>query len=175
MHFCPLLCWACHQAIRGSHFECIGDHIGEPRGQVFCETCARSEKHPLEHLRKVSKHCLLSTALTDEEARNTCTCPQVTDEGKVYPFSEGGKSTHHITCPLIHLKSRHCQAKLRDLNELHQLHDVDVGTNGATIPQTLISVAGSVIRHKIQKDIPYGNVHMGLMLGPLVIENGIPK
>ncbi|TLD29241.1 hypothetical protein PspLS_03927 [Pyricularia sp. CBS 133598] len=185
--FVPLECSQCRQAIQGSHFQCISwctlnnNAPNQDRPPVFCETCAREpgrSAHPPDHLRKIHKSCVLSTCIPEQQAGLKCSCPDVVgaEEAAQYPFSGiQDRARHDPRCPLRVLKSAHCSAKTREMPRLNALQVA--GDGGLQEEASPVFLSGQRLAARVLKvgdDIPYGNVHMSLMVGPLIIENGVP-
>ena len=79
--FRPMHCSLCFTVVRGSHFRCMNDCDAVPQIEgeseridadgshsssnaikepfILCETCARSNAHSQNHLRKFQKHCAI--------------------------------------------------------------------------------------------------------------------
>lgn len=177
-----MLCSGCHQVVRGSHFERTQHYDDDnTTEQVFCETCARG-RYSSEDLHKKQKHCVIATSVTEEEARQMCKCYEPDDSEEkhenFFPFSQTSRSKHTMMCPLAQMKYQHCAAKLRDLEQAQKLHAPEQEPNGGGGGFTrhgLAAAAQPLLTPFVQKNIPYGNVHMSLMVGPLIIENGVPE
>jgi hypothetical protein len=243
---------------------------------VLCETCVRQTDppvHPFEHLAKRHKVCVLSDAVTREQAHRICTCWKITDPRNdesrtaeaMYPFRASTRSLHDRSCSLVQLADQHCKAKHAELLRLSQLRNdrpneepyggagrpslhrsstvptstgrdirrrssflrqlpsvlsrrfssastvlsQPAASNGSIIANggssdlqaasgtlgsatdnsvaQISSASGQQVLEPLQRaairvaaktvapDIPFGNVHMALMVGPLIIENGVPE
>lgn len=160
----------------------------------------RNGKHTIDHLRKYEKRCILRDVLSPIKSHQICTCDYAPTSA-----NSGGEDTRFATCrgrehlrdcPVLQLKRRYEQAK-RDELKHHQQHMVDnPKTQKARIFRfnmgTLFSRRGKK-DHKQGKTtyvgtravgwaaqsmpppIQFGNVHMALMVGPIIIENGYPE
>ncbi|KAK3905775.1 hypothetical protein C8A05DRAFT_12460, partial [Staphylotrichum tortipilum] len=197
LEFEPLKCTHCSTPIRGTRFQCVrgcfaprGPRIDGPdsippaadaqRPVVLCETCGRicgrnnNGIHLQSHLTKLDKNCVLSTAFSTQNPRDLCSCsafqhPEWRGE-QLYPFREPIGDLHDRNCPLVQLQSRHCRAKYADLLRLSHLLDPQATRMAGPMARLAVRRAAKAAI----KDIPYGNVHMALMVGPLIIENGVP-
>jgi hypothetical protein len=248
--FTPLRCSYCSELVRGSRFQCVrgcvdSSQVSGQRPVILCETCARGQVHPPDHLKKMHKNCILAATISDPQARQICSCWEspTTDIGdkSLYPFTKTDRGRHDPGCHLLNLKSKHCQEKLDEVVKLGRLHDFENSdsvvdqppseggvlidgqmmptadappdppggnqdspqTASASVPRGLISMVREKLSgvgrrimarpvglssmeplrkqvlqqgmRLIKDDIPFGNVHMGLVIGPLIIENGVPE
>lgn len=95
---------------------------------------------------------------------------------------------HDLGCPLQHLALQHCEAKLRELQATKSFHRpptirVDAGRQQEKEEKRgFVSRFVQSVKQSVQRPLaktaarymwPYGNVHMSLMVGPLMIENGL--
>lgn len=65
------------------------------------------------------------------------------------------------------------QSELRQAGRLGMLEEEKKDGIRSHLLKAATKIAATVT--KIHKDYPYGNVHMSLMMGPLLIENGVPQ
>ncbi|KAK7444612.1 hypothetical protein Landi51_08424 [Colletotrichum acutatum] len=160
--FSALQCSLCRQAIQGTHFRCAADcpcrKSYQEQAPVFCETCARGPncKHGSEELRKFHKSCVLSSCLSDEQARELCQCA-AGDAGsdkstELYPFDQNDRARHDPMCPLIRLKSQHCSSKLVEVWRLGMLQDREKGDIRNHIINAATKTVAKVTR--VHKDLP---------------------
>jgi hypothetical protein len=172
---------------------------------ILCEDCAREGSHEASHLVKVTKHCILSKGTSDLEAHELCSCGLSKQVNVHFPFTHRVRETHAATCALLQLANQHVKARYDDLviskrlshSENDQLVGNDPNTgSGARLSKwnsalNKLSGKGSVTKNSISKtligrfvrpaakiavsQVRYGNVHMSLSIGPIVIENGVPE
>jgi hypothetical protein len=107
-----------------------------------------------------------------------------------FPFSEDSRRWHAKQCPLIKLWNRHVDAKNAELDlvkhqkpkpnatKARKLMDraaysaIDrINTSTAYTKEGLVQAAIPIATKKYF----FGNVHMALMIGPIVIENGVEE
>lgn len=195
--FYPKSCTSCGATIRGTYFHCHYDcnpsesskrgspgceskidhdqkrcNIERSPRSILCETCARSNAHPAAHLRKVEKHCALNELEGAISTQAICQC-EIPCPSFPIPLDE--LERHTADCGLLNLKRDHTAAKLADL--LQHKHSSAIGAspkNDSTTDKILLPLMRPVIRTLVE-NIPFGNIHMALRLGPLIIENGVPK
>ncbi|TLD21387.1 hypothetical protein PspLS_09285 [Pyricularia sp. CBS 133598] len=173
--FSPLKCKSCLEIIRGTQFM-AAENDGPPseaQSLSFCESCAhlRQEDWP-SNWRKRTKHCVLGSSLSAEQTRQTCRCGELGSDDlgsqPLYPFNRRVRSAHSAYCPLARLKSDHCQRRLSEV-ELESERRRAAALEGSRQP-----APGSTGR-AVGKKVPYGKVHMSLMVGPLIIEKSAIK
>jgi hypothetical protein len=197
--FLPLNCNGCHDIIRGSHFQRLStENEYESNGSevVICESCFRDLDSRQSELRKLHKHCVLSDCITTEEARRICSCPHIRRSDIQFPFPEatgggpGARSYHKAWCPLRNLTRMHMNAKLQEVeaSTVPMPKQPEAETRNAwfrTIDglSESMSTGWKYVSDGMSKTVTpignkiynFGNVHMALMLGPIVIENGVEK
>jgi hypothetical protein len=195
----------CSSVIRGAEFRCLNschrhNQNCPPEDRlVICETCMRNGKHKIDHLRKYEKRCILREAVSSIKSRQICTCGYAPTSG-----NNSGEDTcsaicrvrkHLRDCPVLQLKRRHEQAKRDELKHRQHMAD-DPKTQKARIFRFNISAlfpgggkkdykGGKVTyvgtravgwaAQSMPPPVQFGNVHMALMVGPIIIENGYPK
>ncbi|KAL8340921.1 hypothetical protein RB601_006836 [Gaeumannomyces tritici] len=106
----------------------------------------------------------------------------------LFPFGAGDRDRHEQTCALARLRRRHERAKVTELQRLGMLEETPEGDGGEAGGLPALAAARAAVRAavgvasragaratKVADNIPYGNVHMSLMVGPLIIENGVPQ
>ncbi|KAK2029840.1 hypothetical protein LX32DRAFT_344325 [Colletotrichum zoysiae] len=160
---------------------------------MFCETCARGLKnddynpenarrmleirvdHCPENLRKIHKNCILSTCtpIPSEEEQGLCQCSSDSESPTkpLLPSDKNDRGYHDPKCHLVKLKSQYYRSKLRELERLEMSRQSKNQSFGEAVRSATTKVAVDAIN--VHNNIPYGNVHMSLMVGPLVIENGV--
>lgn len=195
----------CSSVIRGTEFRCLnGCHRpnqNRPSEErlVICETCMRNGKHKIDHLRKYEKRCILQEVVSPMKSRQICTCRYAPTSGNSgnedTRFAISRVRKHLRDCPVLQLKRRYEQAKRDELRHHHHMVD-SPKTQKARIFRFNISPLfprGGKKDHKQGKathvgtravgwaaksmppPIQFGNVHMALMVGPIIIENGYPE
>ncbi|KAL8284546.1 hypothetical protein RB600_009112 [Gaeumannomyces tritici] len=103
----------------------------------------------------------------------------------LFPFGAGDRDRHEQTCALARLRRRHERAKVTELQRLGMLEETPEGDGGEAGGLPALAAARAAVRAAVgvasragvratraADNIPYGNVHMSLMVGPLMIENG---
>ncbi|KAH8702863.1 hypothetical protein GQ44DRAFT_732665 [Phaeosphaeriaceae sp. PMI808] len=176
-----------------------GSHGGND--YFVCEDCSRNRAHEASHLRKHQKHCILANALSPRQAQNLCPCRDYHRSEVPYPFTERARLNHVPDCSLSGLASEHVKAKYEDLSRCKQLVSeadrsetksvVSRASQGGSllrrVSHSQSKVEGSLVPKRkilrsilrpavrsISENIPFGNVHMAVCFGPLMIENGVP-
>lgn len=166
---------------------------------VVCEDCYRSTYYGNASFTKVYKHCVLRT-ITPEMSGQICRCPGVAhldrsgNPSALSSISGGKREGHTNECSLLELDNIVALAKYRGL-----VQSV-VGTENPSKAASLSSKFAAMeernrSREQEQRpaaeptadtDIPlffskfttkrpFGNVHMALRVGPLLIENGVAQ
>jgi hypothetical protein len=195
----------CSSVIRGAEFRCLNgcqpSNQNRPSQDrlVICETCMRNGKHKIDHLRKYEKRCILREVLSPMRSHQICTCGYAPTSanrgGEDTRFAIGRVHEHLRNCPLIQLKRRHEQAKRDELK--HRQHMAD--NPKAQKPRIFRFNMSALFPRRGKKDhnqgkmtyvgtravgwaaqsmpppIQFGNVHMALMVRPIIIENGYPE
>lgn len=160
---------------------------------VLCETCARMNVHERSHLRKCQKNCVVGNAVGPLQGRELCHCTSRrlrTDS--LFPFTYVQRSLHGPECELLEVMPKHIRARKSDILG-NNLRSSLVSSSAAfderieqRSPRSTISGRSTrtkafanqllkpLIRPILDK-IPFGNVHVGLMFGPIIIENGVPE
>jgi hypothetical protein len=144
---------------------------------------------------------MLQEALSPTGSHRICTCghtPASGDgAGEDTRFAIDGVREHLRDCPVLQLKWRHEQAKRDELKHHQQQHEAnDSKARKARILKFNMSAlfprggdtdnkqgktthVGRRVVGWAAKSMPppiqFGNVHMALMVGPIVIENGYPE
>lgn len=158
------------------------------RPLLFCETCKRANIHPERHLRKFEKRCILREALPPTRRRRICTCenrpPHIgdddddSDDGNDLYFAVDGGYLHQPRCPVFKLKRRHEGVKFQELRRSRTGTQAR-GTDRSRESRSRVQKAGSKILGSAAQaatpPIQFGNVHMMLMVGTIIIENGVPE
>jgi hypothetical protein len=241
--FRPLCCSSCSGVVRGTHFCCRSGCVGtsdnknqhvdkrkdtgetidtnpsssKPADQpyILCETCARNNIHPLSHLRKFPKHCVITNSVSLLQSQQICQCHQSPSsqlsKSSLFPFRYGQREIHYSGCGLLNLTPEHFKVRYADIhrgknrwnpltirNGNPALASTPSPSSGRPLEQKTLpgnqNLLGSTpsdshspdpkpflksmlkpIIHPVLEKIPFGNVHMALMFGPLVIENGVPE
>lgn len=170
----------------------------------LCETCMRDGRyHRGTHLQKLEKRCILREVVTPTRSRQICTCENGQPDGNGdgdgndgdLHFAVDGGHPHQRNCPILKLKRRHEHAKRQELrdNTTQELH---LSTQGAervgSAASTQVNKShqdkrrgggsaqvrkGAVDRaaRLLPPPIEFGNVHMMLMVGTIIIENGVQE
>lgn len=171
-------------------------------GDVVCEDCFREERVPQDHLSKTYKHWVLDRAITPRISQELCKCSTVSrwdpDGGvsALYPVDPEAKhrqSTEgYSKCPLFLLPGLVAEAKCVDLKvplesrkwkeksgtQLFKQSDAHIREPvyaiGAGLDEVLDANVPLPLRGYMGK-FPFGNTHISLMIGPLIIENGVTQ
>jgi hypothetical protein len=128
----------------------------------------RNDGHNRSHLRKYEKHCILKEVVSSSQISQICTCrddgaPQNEQENtNESTFAVDGERTHLRNCPVLQLKQRYEQAKLDEL-----LHHQNMVKRKNWV--------GKLLLIYVAPRIQFGNVHMALRVGTLIIENGVAE
>ncbi|KAL8366755.1 hypothetical protein RB595_010558 [Gaeumannomyces hyphopodioides] len=128
----------------------------------------------------------------DTNGTNDATCSNSSLDSEhvqrpLFQFGAGDRHGHEQTCALARLRRRHERAKMTELQRLGMLEGTPESGGDARGPPGLAAAraaaraaVGAASRAgaraiKATDNIPYGNVHMSLMVGPLMIKNGVPQ
>jgi hypothetical protein len=170
----------------------------------MCEACMRNGSyHRGTHLQKREKRCILREVVTPTRSRQICTCengqPDWNGDGdrsdEDLRFAVDGGHPHQRSCPILKLKRHHERAKLEELrqNKTQDAHlsaqrGGRVGSTAGIRPnrghQGKKGGGGSAQVQKgavgraaqlLPPPVEFGNVHMMLVAGTIIIENGVPK
>lgn len=161
--------------------------------------------HRGTHLQKREKRCILREVVTPTRSRQICTCengqPDWNGDGDSdgrdgdLHFAVDGGYPHQRSCPVLKLKWRHERAKLEELrhsktqdahlsaqrgervgstagartNRGHQ--GKKRGGGSAQVQKGAVDRAARILPPPIE----FGNVHMMLVAGTIIIENGVPE
>ncbi|KAK5988534.1 hypothetical protein PT974_10017 [Cladobotryum mycophilum] len=189
--FMPRQCSNCKRIIRGSAFKSIKDESA-----LICENCYR--KHHFGHtdFTKQYKSCCLSEGITPARCRRPTDTVVAAGKGKRPSPGGAGK----VNCGLYELtdmvaEAKYAATRLKDEQDitLEEVRREEAGWQDPTarpsklpnITTTSAAEFGSsfgyttdspedipIYIRSITDKYPYGNVHMALRLGPLIIENG---
>lgn len=204
-NFIPSRCAICQDILRGILFACSRADCAEKKHPLhtddrICETCFRSGKHPQEHLVKIYKHCILDESITPKISQDLCKCSTVPrtdpdgDYAALYPIDRDAKHRTNINrfvkCRLFLLPGLVANAKYQVLEssmesrkgkETRRLGDVRNMNNDkplygldAALDEVLDADIALPFRRYANK-FPFGNTHISIMIGPLIIENGVPQ
>lgn len=173
---------------------------GKPK--VICEDCYWKVYYGEESYSKKYKHCILSEAITPEVSRRICQCEGGRGSEKA-PFPVDKNANHAkvagnaaMQCDLLKLKDVIIQAKKAGIEQpsraskhtfsrLLSKSKLKLRRNKQN-PATSINMPGMIIDPHKDMDIPpifrkraegdpFGDIHMALRVGPLIIENGVPR
>ena len=168
-------------------------------GDYICETCFREGRHPQDYFVKTFKHCILDEIVTPQRSRELCKCSTVSrfDQNgshvalyPIDPLAKHRKATQgYSKCRLSLLPQLVIEERYRALIE--SLESRKRTNNGPlkNLPQTQKAVNGPIFKlgaaldEALDADValplkryanrfPFGNTHISLMVGPLIIENG---
>lgn len=172
---------------------------------VVCEDCYHSLYYGNKSFTKAYKHCILAEAITPEISRKVCNCKEVSrlgGFGKVVSLFPAGRYGNHVSvgsteCNLLKLGEITALAKYNGLRSIvgakkSEWKPAKLKTKTGTefpdsISQILDSSQTSVTSgptadgdvplffREFAKECPFGDVHMALRVGPLVIENGVSQ
>lgn len=170
---------------------------------IICEDCYRASHYGQGNYVKVYKHCILTEAINPRASRKICRCndvPHFDSAGRsttLFPVSQKAKHRDMggpggLQCGLLKLRELVAQAKydgmqhrvMKGKRHLHTMTEKTLNDPDRRTPTT--SSASMTEEVEADKDIPFlfrkytdkypfGNVHMALRIGPLVIENGVAK
>ncbi len=166
----------------------LGTSLKLAAGDVVCEDCFRTPLAAVQHLFvKVYKHCVLDEAITPALARKLCGCSTVrrfdADGNSTQLFPVDPTADHRKSalsgagrCRLFTLGEVLADVKHRQLQE-----DMENAQRGRVRPLKNLNstieddIDGGVPLPvvKFLESFPLGNSHLSLMIGPLVIENGV--
>lgn len=185
----------CNQ-INCGQAECLQPYCRQPDQRppsheplAFCETCTRANVHPAEHLRKLEKRCILREVVPPTRCRQICTCEDRTahtsDGDEDQHFAVDGGYPHEEGCPVLGLKRCHEWARLQELRHAKacsqaQKDGQGLGPGRGTernvgwAKRTASKSVGSAAQ-VVTPPIPFGDRHMVLMVGPILIENGVEE
>lgn len=159
---------------------------------LFCETCKRASDHPGRHLRKFEKRCILREVVPPTRSRQICTCENQTpctgDEREDLYFAVDGGYPHQRRCPVLKLKRRHELARVEELRRSRTStqppkdrqgrgagRGADRGRGSRGRIQKASSRSVGLAAQVVTPPIQFGNVHMMLMVGTIIIENGVSE
>ena len=155
--------------------------------------------HRGTHLQKLEKRCILREVVTPTRSRQICTCENGQPDGNGNEedshFAIDGGHPHQRNCPILKLKRLHEHAKRQELrdnttqnphlsaqggerpgsaastqvNKSHQ--DKRRGGGSAQVRKGAVDKAARLLPPPVE----FGNVHMMLMVGTIIIENGVLK
>lgn len=200
LKFTPSRCAQCRKTIRGAYFRCAEgcqpqvDHE-DPIPDFFdlCEDCVRNERHDPPHLKKENKSCILENAISEEEADRLCSCGanQSNPWAADFPFSISTKDWHPRDCGLRQVAPSYVWTRREEIGHTRTVeydsqrsgernHCRSSGNGGSLQSHSVGSRARRVLptpqREAIAKRIfPYGNIHMALRFGTVIVENGVPE
>ena len=166
-------CCDCRIVVRGFHYACIHGCMTEDGFQyLLCQQCYTkgSTAHPIGHMQKRAHQSSIPVAL----AETLCGCPDGRDAEApvVYTFGELLEAFKEAgeTDFLGHLKScrlRELQRNMADAEREFDKHeDLVAHPWRRRLFSAFPNLAGRLF-------YPMGNTHVGLMFGPLLIENGV--
>ncbi|EGU77626.1 hypothetical protein FOXB_11856 [Fusarium oxysporum f. sp. conglutinans Fo5176] len=165
--FVPQLCSECKATIRGCTFQDTSD-----KTIVICESCYRATHYGQTRFVKKYKECCLPTALTPEishlfaEAKYASTRSQFGKNDSLLQLRKKDPVGGELPKPVV--VTRKQPSRLAHLNET-SLPEYGYSYGFSTDEPEDIPM---YLRSTIEK-YPYGNVHMALRFGPLIIENGV--
>jgi hypothetical protein len=158
---------------------------------LFCETCKRANVHPERHLQKFAKRCILREAVTPRRRHQICICenkpPSIGDDGDNDDdrddgvdshFAVDGGYLHQPRCPMWRLKRRYEGVKFQELRRYRtrtQARGIDRRIGSRNPFQIAASKAVGSSAQAVTPPIQFGNVHMMLMIGTIIIENGVSE
>jgi len=170
--------------------------------ESICEECFRAQKHPWNHLAKYYKHCVLQEAISPEISRKLCRCAtveRIDSNGKYISLFPVDESLEHRTsagfqfgkCKLLQLGAIVAEAKHKEATPLSSklglkrklgIRSENASIGSRTLPHLDAKMEASLdqdiplpVRGYVAEKFPLGNAHISLMLGPLVIEIGVPQ
>ncbi|KAH7420192.1 hypothetical protein BKA64DRAFT_700188 [Cadophora sp. MPI-SDFR-AT-0126] len=190
--FTPLYCTSCTEIIRGSHFRCLRGCVSTANTTqaisellppqilhavlVYCETCTRAEVHPRSHMRKYQKHCVIKDSVDSFQGQVLCDCTSSRlTKASLFPFTDSQRKLHHPECGLLKVMPSFIKARLSDI--LRNNVGFSSGPVAKERTNAIKSLSNQLLKPivcPVLDKIPFGNVHVGLMFGPLIIENGVP-
>ena len=168
--------------------ECLQPYCVQPdqrpvssKPLLFCETCKRANVHPEKHLQKLEKRCILRESIPPQHGRQICTCESQTSytdddsdgSSNDLHFAIKGAYDHEPQCPVLSLKWRHEGAKFRELRRARRTRTRRSERGRSGVQKASSMVVGSSAQ-AVTPPIQFGNVHMMLMVGTIIIENGVP-
>ncbi|ENH63159.1 hypothetical protein FOC1_g10009050 [Fusarium oxysporum f. sp. cubense race 1] len=161
--FVPQLCSECKATIRGCTFQDTSD-----KTIVICESCYRATHYGQTRFVKKYKECCLPTALTPEmsQAKYASTRSQFGKNDSLLQLRKKDPVGGELPKPVV--VTRKQPSRLAHLNET-SLPEYGYSYGFSTDEPEDIPM---YLRSTIEK-YPYGNVHMALRFGPLIIENGV--
>ena len=172
---------------------------------TLCEDCARKNLHPVSHLIKRTKYSALSQGIGDLNARELCTCDQAEQASVHFPFTRQSREAHATTCSLRQLVKQHTKVRYDDLmtskglfqsqdsrpsgndtkisfwdrlaerNSAKTKHSRNESVPKNSFSKTLVKAFAGPAARIAASQVKYGNVHMALSMGTIVIENGTPE
>jgi hypothetical protein len=141
------------------------------RQEYICEQCVRSWKQNQMGLVKVYKHCILDQSINPQRSRDICHCSDVArfdingDSATLYPIEPTANHRTH-KCRLYKIPGLMMQAKQR---ELETPLEFQIGVSLAE------DIGADILMDQVSSQFPFGNTHVSLMIGPLIIENGVEE
>lgn len=168
-----------------------------------CFTRKGPEEHRKDLLVKEYKHCILDSIITTKKSAALCQCADVSkfdsfgSDADLYPIPKAAEhrlstEPHHSKCRLCQLPNLVREMKASELRKpLEHRKRLAKMTEGAAKRMRRIQATN---RHfgptrglqqrfkepvmstmkRISPVYPFGNAHVALQIGPLIIENGIP-
>jgi hypothetical protein len=202
--FGPAQCKLCKTILRGIMFRCHKTGCVEATllnsSDFICEECFRGQRHRGDHLVKYYKHCILPEAITPQVSRKLCHCTTVertdSDGNSVSLFPVDSESKHRCStgfqfskCRLLQIGVTVAEAKLQSVLKSRGLKDKILKNSKPMAPNATRQLPNldAKMEDNLDKDVPLaarnyasekfplGNTHISLMVGPLIIENGVPK
>lgn len=163
------------------------------QGDAICEDCFRTRQHPQNHLVKTFKHCILDDSVFSSRSWELCRCTTVArfdsngDRAVLYPLSP--KSEHRITatgevrCKLFLLPGLVAEAKHLEMERtMKRSKQEGEGAFEKSKSRKVTSVQFHALNAELKDSLerypdefPFGNTHISLMIGPLILENGVKK
>lgn len=190
-------CKVCSDILRGVLFQCTQeDCIEEPglgKDDYVCEECFRLGKHNGSHLVKVYKHCILDETVHPLRSRELCHCSDVApfdsngNPAALYPIDPNlahrvSQSSNDPKCQLFRIPQFVREAKEREMETPMELQTASAARKASTKAKKPISSLGmgewmgaNLMLSRVATKFPYGNTHIALMVGPIIIENGVPQ
>jgi len=193
VQFIYLSCNDCGKVFRAPYYECSAgcrhtDYEDTQETFAVCAACYLTTKHAPQHLRKRKLH----SAISARAAKELCQCPGVEDplhividfenpESWEDLFEERQKSKRTLEGHVKGCQFLRMEAKRRDVikavneqEDKHQLKKLREQDEAYTQPlgERALKMFPKVMRNRY---FPMGNVHAGIMFGPLIIENGVKQ
>lgn len=170
--------------------------------ELICESCYRKKSQQKSNsldssYTKMHIHCILPEIAKSNTSQETGSCPRVAKledqdpPGNLFQFRSTGESSHGFKLrksigTLAEAKAKAMQGSrdlsLRTFEDIQSKCEEGGGGAGPSLQATLgveeeeqaDDKVPILLQYYFQK-YPFGNVHMALRLGPLLIENGQPQ